>query len=73
MDYLVKKEIEKLKGEEEVTDDTIAASQYLLEKKLRGDFGKEIKSVLTEPRINVKLSKWQVFKYKLKRLLSSNG
>lgn len=73
MDYLQRKELNKLRGEEETTDDTISASQYLLEKKLKGDLGKEIRDALAQPRVNVKISKWQIFKYKLKRLLSNNG
>ena len=73
MDYLLKKELDKLKGEEDTTSDTIAASQYLLEKKLKADLGKEIKNALAQPQINVKLSKWQIFKHKIKSLLRNNG
>lgn len=72
MDYLLKKEIDKLKGEEETTDATITASQYLLQKKLKGSLGEEIKNVLNNPPvIEKKQSKWQTFKKRLRALLTN--
>ncbi len=72
MDFLADKEYKTLKGEEENTETTLTANQIILEKKLKGDLGQEIKSVLSEPlTIEKKPSKWHCFKRKLNSLLSS--
>ena len=77
MDFLEKKEYQTLQGEEEITKDTLSASQLFLERELKGEMGQQIKEVLrnptvvdekTEKKVRRKRKRWELW-YKLKGLL----
>ena len=77
MDFLEKKEYQTLQGEEEITKDTLSASQLFLERELKGEMGQQIKEVLRNPTVVDEKTEKKVrrkrkrreFMYKLRGLL----
>ena len=80
MDFLEKKEYQTLQGEEEITKDTLSASQVFLERELKGEMGQQLKEFLRNPTVvdereerkaRKRRKKWELW-HRLKGLLSAN-
>lgn len=69
MDFLLKKEIEKFKGEISSKDYAIEAEKYSFERQLKNGLGEEIINTLNNPpksnlwtKIKLKYNKWKLLK-----------
>lgn len=80
MDFLEQKEYQTLQGEEELSKDTLSASQVFLERELKGEMGQQLKEFLRNPtvvdereekRVRRRRKKFELWR-KLKGLLSAN-
>ena len=64
MDYFTRKEIEGLKADKVMSQETIMADKYAFKHKLEGEFGKKMMEELNNPK---KPSFWVGLKYRFRR------